>query len=130
MPIEDIEFYSEAKYRGILPPELVRQLATLASRVLEVDGRESSYVDENDCFRTARIARLDNMAIAEDNRRVAGYLIELNDPAAFRLKARRRLFSFEADDFGTLRLKESAGPPDLWYNVAATELMQSLDSRA
>jgi hypothetical protein len=101
----------------------------MAERVLEVDGRESSYVDENDCFRTARIARLDNIAIAEASGKVEGYLIELNDPTAFRLKAKRRLFSFEADDFGAPRLKESAGPPDLWYNTAVSGLTQRLDSR-
>ena len=37
------------------------------------------------------------MAIAETDGRVACYLIEEGDPAALRLKARRRLFSFEAD---------------------------------
>ena len=130
MPIEDMELYHEAKYRGILPQEFVRQLATLASRVLEIDGRESVYVDENNRFRTARIARLDNMAIAEDNRRITGYRIELNVPAAFRL--RRHLFAFEADDLGApadWRLEES-GTPDIWYNPSAIDLMLHLDRRA
>jgi hypothetical protein len=130
MPIEDLELYHEAKYRGILPQELVRQLATLASRVLEIDGRESVYVDENGHFRMARIARLDNMAITEANRRVAGYLIELNNPAASRL--RQHLFAFEADDLeapADWRLGES-GTPDFWYNPAAIDLMLHLDRRA
>ena len=97
MPIEDVELYHKAKHGHFLPPELVRQLATLTRRVLEIDGRESVYVDENNRFLTARIARVDNVAIAETDGRVACYLIEEGDPAALRLKARRRLFSFEAD---------------------------------
>jgi hypothetical protein len=88
MPIEDIELYSEAKYRGALPPKLVRQLAILAFRVLEVDGRESCYADEDNRFLKARIARLDNVAIAEANGKVECYSIELNDPAALRLLAK------------------------------------------
>jgi hypothetical protein len=123
VPIEDVEFYHEVKYRGVLPPGLVRQLAVLAWRVLEVDGRESTYVDENNCFHAARIARLDNVAVAETGGRVACYLIELNDPAAFRLKARRRLFAFEADGQFC-----PAPIPDLWYNMAVTTLMLRLDS--
>jgi hypothetical protein len=126
MPIEAIEFYHEAKHGPALPEELVRQLATLARRVLELDGRESSYVDEDNRFHNAKVARLDGMALIEDDRSVDCRLIELGDAAGLRLKAKRRMFSFEADDFGVPRLKES-GPPDTWYNVAVTELTQRLD---
>jgi hypothetical protein len=125
MPIEDIEFYHEAKYRGILPQELVRQLAALTQRVLELDGRESVYVDENSRLRTARIARIATIALVETNGRVDCHLIELNDPAAFRL--RRRFFSFETADRHNWRLEER-GDPDIWYNVAITELQARLDS--
>jgi hypothetical protein len=44
---------------------------------------------------------------------------ELNDPAALRLKARRRLFSFEAGDStapDNWRFCPAA-PPDIWYNM-------------
>jgi hypothetical protein len=71
----------------------------LVWRVLLVDGRDSSYVDENDCFRIARIARLPaSMAVVESSGKVECYLIEEGDDDAFRLKAKRRLFTFYADD--------------------------------
>ena len=63
------------------------------------------------------------MAIAAANGRVDCYLIEEGDPGAFRLKARRRLFSFEADD----RFCSPEAEPDLWYHVAVTELINALD---
>jgi hypothetical protein len=130
MPIEAIEFYHERRDGPVLPDELVRQLAALAWCVLELDGREESpYLDEDNRFLTGKVARLDAMALLEDDRRVDCFLIELGDDAAFNLKAKRRLFSFEADDFGVpadWRLKES-GAPDLWYNVAVTEFAQRLD---
>ena len=131
MPYEDIEFYHETRYRGTLPLQLVRQLAALASRVLEADGRESIGVDENNRFVTARIARTDGMAIAAANRKVEGYLIEIDDPAAFRLKARRRVFAFEAGDLtapADWRL-ENPRDPDIWYNPTVTDLMWRLDRR-
>jgi hypothetical protein len=127
MPIEEIELYSDARS---LPPELVRQLAALVPRVLEVDGRESICVGENGRFLGARIARLDNMAIAKTNGRVACYLIEVNDDDAFRLKAKRPLLAFDADDLeapADCRLKESAPSPDFWYDVAVIELISTLD---
>jgi hypothetical protein len=123
VPIEDVQLYHKTKHGPVLPPELVRQLATLVWRVLEIDGRESSYVDESNRFLTARIARLDNIAVAETNGRIDCYLIEEDDPAALRLKARRRLFSFEADD----RFCPPEAEPDLWYHVAVTELINALD---
>jgi hypothetical protein len=100
MPIEDIEFYDERRDLSldVLSPSLIHQLSRLVRRVLQADGRESSYVDESDRFLMARIARLENVAIAETDRRIACYLIELHDSAALGLKARRRLFSFEAGD--------------------------------
>jgi hypothetical protein len=126
VPIEGLELYHEAKYHGVLPQELVRQLATLASRVLEIDGRESVYIDENGRLRTARIARIATMALVEGSRRVECYLIELNDPAAFRL--RRHFFSFAADDPNPANWRlEERGDPDLWFNVAVTELQAHLD---
>jgi hypothetical protein len=96
VPIEDLAFYHEAKYRGVLPQELVRQLAALTQRVLKLDGRDSSYLDENNRFLTARIARLANVALVAGNGRVDCLLIELGDETAFRLQ--RQFFSFEADD--------------------------------
>jgi hypothetical protein len=132
MPIEDIEFYDERRDLSldVLSLDLIRQLSHLVWRVLQVDGRESSYVDENGRFITARVARLENVAIAETDRRVACYLIEIDDPAALRLKARRRLFSFEAGDSttpGDWRFRPTS-PPDIWYNMAVTTLMLRLDS--
>jgi hypothetical protein len=105
----------------------------LAWRVLQVDGRESSYIDENDRFHKARIARIPaGMAVVEGGGKVECYLIEEGDDAAFRLKARRRLFAFEADDPmapGNWRFRP-ASPPDIWYNMAVTTLMLRLDSCA
>jgi hypothetical protein len=125
MPSDSLDFYHEAKYRGVLPPELAGQLAALTQRVLELDARDSAYVDENNSLLEARIARLANMALVESNQRVDCYLIELNDPAAFRL--RRRFFAFETDDPRNWRLEER-DDPDLWYNVAVSELQARLDS--
>ena len=76
-----------------------------------------------------KIARLDGIALVEANGKVECYLIEDSDAAGFRLKAKRRLFEFEADDSmapADWRLKESA-PPDFWHNAAVTELTQRLD---
>jgi hypothetical protein len=131
MPIEDIEFYDERRDLSldVLSLGLIRQLSHLVWRVLQVDGRESSYVDESDRFLTARIARLENVAIAETAGRIACYLIEIDDPAALRLKARRRLFSFEVADSitpGDWRFRP-ASPPDIWYNMAVTTFMLRLD---
>jgi hypothetical protein len=121
--IEDVDLYSEAKYRGVLPLKLVRQLADLTQRVLELEGRDSTYLDENNRFLKARIARLAGLALAEVNGRIDCYLIELHDAAAFTLKARRRLFAFEADG------RFSPAPaPDFWYDVAAIELTERLES--
>jgi hypothetical protein len=74
MPLEDIEFYHARKHGAVLPPVLVRQLAALARRVLVLDGRESSYVDENNRFLTGKIARLDTMALIEDKQNVDCFL--------------------------------------------------------
>jgi hypothetical protein len=60
------------------------------------------------------------------------YLIEESDTAAFKLKARRRLFAFEADDLmalGNWRFRP-ASPPDIWYNMVVTTLTLHLDSHA
>jgi hypothetical protein len=133
MPIEDIEFYVERRDLSldVLSLNLIRQLSHLAWRVLQVDGRESSYVDESDCFRTARIARIPaGIAVVEGGGKVECYLIEEGDDDAFRLKARRRLFAFEADDLmalGNWRFCPTS-PPDIWYNMAVTTLMLRLDS--
>jgi hypothetical protein len=67
------------------------------------------------------------MTPVEVDGRVDCYLIELNDDAAHRL--RRRMFAFEIDDLGALRLEDS-GPADLWYNTAVSELTQRLDRNA
>jgi hypothetical protein len=77
MPIEEIEFYDERRDLSldVLSLNLIRQLSHLVCRVLQADGRESSYVDENGCFLAARIARLENVAIAETEGRVACYLM-------------------------------------------------------
>jgi hypothetical protein len=88
--VEDIEFYDKAKHDLVLPQELVRQLGALVWRVLEFDGRESTYDDENGRFLKPLIVRLDGMALVEADGRIECYLIELDDAAAFQLKARRR----------------------------------------
>jgi hypothetical protein len=130
--IDDIEYYEEGRGLSldVLSLDLIRQLSYLTRRVLEADGRESGYVDEHDRVLTARIARLDNtMALAEANEKVGCFLIETGDDAAFRLKARRRLFSFEADDFmapGNWRFCPVA-PPDIWYNMTVTTLATHID---
>ena len=122
-----VALYGEAKYRGVLPQMLVRQLADLTKRVLELDGRDSVYVDESNRFIVARITRLDNMAIVQVNGWIECYLIALKDTSALRLLARRRLFGFEADDSGALRLVDF-DYPDIWYDVVAIELIQRLDT--
>jgi hypothetical protein len=133
MPIEDIEFYSERRDLSldVLSLNLIRQLSHLAWRALQADGRESTYVDENDRFHTARIAPIPaGMAVVEGGGKVERYLIEEDDDDAFRLKARRRLFAFEADDPmapGNWRFRP-ASPPDIWHNMEMTTLMLRLDS--
>jgi hypothetical protein len=133
VPFEDIDFYSERRDLSldVLSLNLIRQLSHLVWRVLQVDGRESSYVDENDCLRAARIARLPaGMAIIGGSGKVECYLIEEDDTAAFKLRARHRLFAFEADDLmapGNWRFRP-ASPPDIWYNMAVTTLTLHLDS--
>ena len=131
MPTKDIEFYVETRDLSldVLCLDLIHQLSHLVWRVLRVDGHESSSIDESNRFLTARIARLDGLALFEANGRVECYLIEEADAAGFKFKARRRLFSFEADDFGApgnWRFDPTA-PPDLWYNMTVTTLMMRLD---
>ena len=48
MPTEDIEFYVETRdlWLDVLCLDLIRQLSHLVWRVLQVDSRESSYIDE------------------------------------------------------------------------------------
>ena len=131
MPTEHLDFHHQTRHGSALSPELVRQLATLAWSVLQGVGRESSYLDENNRFLTAKIAPLYGLALTENDGSVACYLMELGDDAAFNLKAKRRVFRFAADDLGSpadWRLVEAFEEPDFWYNMAITDLMDCLDS--
>lgn len=131
MSVMDVEYYAERRDLSldVLSYDLVRQLSHLTWRVLATDGRESSYVDDDDCFVKAKIARLDGLALVEANGKVEGYLNEQSDVAGFQLKAKRRMFYFAADDFGVhgdWRLCPVA-PPDIWYNAVATPLSMRVD---
>ena len=68
------------------------------------------------------------MALIEANRKIECALIEESDAATFRLKARRRLFGFQADDPmapGNWRFCP-AGAPDIWCNMTVTLLTTRL----
>jgi hypothetical protein len=121
MLLEDIEFYDERRDLSldVLSLDLIQQLAYLVWRVLKPDARPNGL--------KMRILRSDSLALVEGSGRVECYLIEDNDDAPFRPTAKRRLFSFEADDFtapDNWRFRPEAAP-DAWYNAVASTLANS-----
>jgi hypothetical protein len=117
----DIEFFDERRALSldVLSLDLIRQLAYLVWCVLKPDARPNGL--------KMRVLRSDSLALVEADRKVECYLIEDNDAAPFRPRARRHLFSFEADDLmapDNWRFRPEAAP-DAWYNAVASTLANS-----
>jgi hypothetical protein len=134
MPVEDIEFYDERRHLSldVLSPGLISQLSHLVWRVLQADGRESSYVDENDRLLSTRVARLENVAIRRD--RQADRMLPDRDRRPRRPPAQSEgapvlLRGRRLHDARRLAIPP-ASRPDIWYNMAVTTFMLRLDGHA
>ena len=110
----------------VLTEREIVELTDLTRRVLERDGRESSYIGKNHRLVAAPVTRLDNMALIKGDRRIECHLILERDAAAIQLQC--LMFAFAVDDSGSWRLE--TGDADIRYDAAIVDLREHLNRKA